>query len=191
MSWGAVEIANRALQRLGAKRISSLSEDSRSARSVNACFDILKIAELESHDWSFAIKRVILAEDSSAPEFTKTAKFLLPSDFIRKLDPDPEDNTLEIDWQIEGRHIVTLQTSALNLRYIANVTDYGLMSPLFKEAWSMRIAMEICEEITQSNTKLQLIMESYELAINRARKANAIQRRALKPPEDLWISVRK
>ena len=47
-----VEIANRALQKLGAKRIASLSEDSRNARAINAAYDTLREAELRAHTWS-------------------------------------------------------------------------------------------------------------------------------------------
>ena len=85
-----VEIANRALQMLGAERITSLTEDSVNARAVNAAFEPVKLAELRKHTWSFAVTRAQLAASATAPLFTKTTSYPLPSDFIRLLAPDPE-----------------------------------------------------------------------------------------------------
>jgi hypothetical protein len=57
-----VDIANRALQHCGAKRIATpdFSEISRNCSEVSFCYDKLRKAELQSRYWSFAIKRTIL-----------------------------------------------------------------------------------------------------------------------------------
>jgi len=185
-----VEIANRALQLLGAKSIVSLLEDSRNARSINLAFEPVKLAELRKHPWSFAIKRAQLAADAVAPLFTKTSSFTLPSDCIRVLSPDPEVNFNDLDWQIEGRKIITNDTAPLDVRYIYNVTDSNEMDVLFREALSSKLAMELSEEITQSNAKKADAAKLYEEAISEAKKANAIERVAQRPPEDIWVTVR-
>ena len=185
-----VDIANRALQKLGARRIVSLDEDSVNARAVKACFESVKEAELEEHPWSFAIKRAQLAASSTSPLFTKANSFPLPSDFLRLLDPDPEDNFNTIDWQIEGRNIVTNEAAALEIRYIYNVTDPNEMTPLFREALSMRIAFELSEELTQSNTKEKNARAAYESALLKAKRTNAMQRRPQEPALDEWQTVR-
>lgn len=184
------EIANRALQKLGAKRIVSLTEDSRNARAVNAAFETLKEAELREHPWNFSIQRVQLAAETTAPVFGKARYFQLPSDFLRLLAPDPEQNYNSHDWQIEGRLIATNDSAPLNVRYVKNVTDPNTMDVLFREALASRIAYELCEEITQSNTKKEAAMKDYDSAIAKAKKTNAIERVAAQPPEDTWVTIR-
>lgn len=185
-----VEIANRALQALGAKRIASLSEDSRNARSVNSCFDSLRRAELRKHPWSFAVKRASLPASATAPLFVKQSSFPLPSDFIRLLPPDSEANYNDRDWQIEGRNIVTNDSAPLEIRYIYDVTDPNEMDALFREALALKIAEEVCEEITQSNTKKETAILGYRDIIAEARRANAFERVSQKPVEDEWLTVR-
>lgn len=184
------DIANRALQKLGAKRITILTEDSRNARAVNAAFETLKEAELREHPWNFAIKRVQLAAETTAPPFGRARYFQLPSDFLRILPPDPEYNMNDLDWQIEGRLIATNDSAPLDVRYIYNVTDPNTMDVLFRECFAARIAMELCEELTQSNTKKAAAEADYDNAIAKAKRTNAIERVAAKPPEDTWVTVR-
>lgn len=186
-----VEICNRALQKLGAKRITSLTEDSVNARSVNACYAILRDAELRRHPWNFAIDRAQLAADVTAPLFGKENSFPLPANYLGPIPPYPEYNVNNRDWQIEGGKIYTNDAAPLNFRYVKQVTDPNLMDPLFREALSARIALEICEELMDSNAKVATVAEMYKEAINEAKKLNAFEKIASKPPEDEWVTVRQ
>lgn len=185
-----VEIANRALQLLGAKRIVSLTEDSRNARAINAAFEPVKLAELRKHPWCFATKRAQLAASSTTPLFTRSNSFPLPSDFVRLLPPDPEVNFNDLDWVIEGKNIITNDSAPLDVRYIYDVTDPNEMDALFREALSAKLAEELCEEITQSNTKKAVAKDAYKDVIADAKRANAIEKPADKPPEDEWVTCR-
>lgn len=185
-----VEIANRALQILGAKRIVSLTEDSRNARAINAAFEPVKRAELRKHPWCFAIRRVQLAASSTAPAFTKGNSFPLPSDFIRLLPPDPEDNMNDLDWNIEGRNIITNDSAPLDVRYIYDVTDVNEMDVLFRESLAAKLAEQLCEEITQSNTKVATAGVFYKDVLAEARRTNAIEKVSDEPPEDEWVTCR-
>lgn len=185
-----VEIANRALQQLGAKRIVSLTDDSTNARAVNAAYEPVKLAELRKHPWNFAIKRAQLAASSTDPLFTKSTSFPLPSDFIRLLSPDPEVNYNDIDWQVEGQYIVTNDDAPLNIRYIYDVTDPNQMDATFREAFAMKLAEALAEELTQSNAKKADAREAYKEAIADAKRMNAMESVAQDPPEDSWITSR-
>lgn len=186
-----VEICNRALQRLGAKRITSLTDDSRNARSCNASYFVLRDAELRAHPWSFSIKRAQLAADATAPLFEKARSFTLPSDSLRLYEDDPEVTANNKDWLIEGDKILTDDTAPLDIRYVRQVTDPNKMDVLFREALSARIAFELAEEITQSNAKKAAGLEAYKEAIANARRTNAIEKTSEKPPEDTWVTVRR
>ncbi len=185
-----VDIANRALQMLGAKRIIALTDDSKNARAANFCFDILREAELRKHPWMFAIRLVSLAEDTTAPIFGKAHIFTLPADFLALRSQYPEDNNNKLDWVLEGRKIATNDTAPLEVRYTASIEDPNIMDALFRETLSARMAKEMVEEITQSNTKKKDAVGFYDEAINDAKKANAFDRVASEQPVDEWITVR-
>jgi len=186
-----VQICNRALQKLGASRITSLTEDSPNARNCNVAYEDLRDRELRGHVWNFAVKRTTLAKDASSPAYTYSNSYTLPSDFLRLLAPDPELNYNTLDWVIEGKAIVTDASAPLKIRYIYRVTYPNQMDPLFREALASRIAYELCEPITQSNTKRQLAWEDYRNAIQEARRTNAIEKPvSAEPPRDSWITER-
>ena len=185
-----VEICNRALQKLGATRITSLTEDSRNGRACNACFYVLRDSELRNHPWNFAIKRVQLPANSAAPLFGYDNSFQLPSDFLRLLPPDPKWNRNDLDWHIEGRAIYTDDAAPLNVRYIYQVTDPNSFDPLFREVLAAKMAWEMCEEITQSNTKQSSAKSDYVDMIRLAKRTNAIENVPVDAPYDLWLSVR-
>ncbi|HMX98855.1 MAG TPA: hypothetical protein PK473_03025 [Nitrosomonas sp.] len=183
-------ICNRALQKLGAKRITSLTQDTANARACNVAYVPVRDSELRAHPWNFSIKRATLAADSAAPSWGRARSFQIPSDFIRLLPPYPEDNLNNLDWQIEGQKIMTDDTDPLYIRYVSRITDPNEMDALFQEALSTRLALELCEEITQSNTKKAALEEEYKRIIREARKLNAFENPSSQPPDDEWITVR-
>lgn len=202
------DIANRALQKLGAKRITSLSQDSVNARSANACYENLRDAELQAHEWSFSIERVQLAADAAAPAFGRANAFTLPSDYLRIARPDPNvvgtagwwaggveftgavNGSGGSDWIIEGTKILTDESAPLDVRYVKRVTDPNVMVALFREALASRMALEMCEELTQSNSKKEGLRADYIAAIREARRVNAILKNPAFPPQDEWLTVR-
>lgn len=193
-----VDVCNLALQKLGAKRIASLTEDSRNARSCNNLYAQVRDAELRAHPWSFAIGRAILAPDATGPAFDYLYQFTLPTDCLRPLPPNDND----LDWKVEGRKILTsvvrgsailpatVSTSSpvMALIYIRRITDPTLFDAIFVEAFAAMLGYEMCEEITQSNTKKNDLMENYKYWIGEARKANAFENLQGEPPVDTWIT---
>lgn len=185
-----LEIWNRALQLVGAKRVSSLEDTTASGRAVAACYDTLLDAELEKHCWNFATGRATLAAVTPAPEFGRSAEFVLPSDYICLLRPYPEQNGHHIDYVIEGKKIVTNLGAPLYIRYVKRVTDANSMPALFRESLSHSIAIGICEELTQSRSKKEGLEGSYKQVVALARRKNAFETVARMPPEDDWVTVR-
>lgn len=183
-------IANQALVLLGASRITDFTDGSVNADTVTVMYEPTKEALLTEYPWKFAIKRVAITIDGTAPAFGRAGRYALPADYLSPLAPYPEDNYEELDWIIEGGYIITDDSTPLNFRYIYEVTDATLFDPLFKKALAARLALEMCEQITQSNTKLQSISEIYKEAIALARQKNAFEQANHLPPVDSWISCR-
>lgn len=61
---------------------------------------------------------------------------------------------------------------------------------LFVEALACRLAVELAEEITQSNTKKADAAQQYRAALAEARRANAIERAYQIPATDDWLLAR-
>lgn len=194
-----IQVANRALTKLGAARIISLDDNNKQARSISNCFEDLRDAELRAHRWQFSIKRSSLAASAEAPAYGFQNQFPLPSDFLR-LDmiadqyPDAimDDyiGTETAEWAIEGNMILTSMSAPLKIRYVAQVTDPNDWDALFREALACRIAAEICEDLTQSNEKRQLAWKERQQAISDAIRIGAIERPPQMPPDDNLILSR-
>lgn len=185
-----VDICNRALQKLGARRIVALNENSVNGRACSQAYENVRDAELRAHPWNFSIRRAQLAASSTTPSFGKANAYPLPSDFLRLLPRDPLDNLNDRDWQIEGRELLTDESGAFDLRYVAQITDPNTMDPLFREALSASLAMELCEELSQSNTKKADLKNDYKDKIRTAMRVNAIENIPTEAPEDTFITVR-
>lgn len=185
-----VEICNRALQKVGAERITSLTEDSNNARACNVLFESVKLAELRLHPWNFAIKRAQLAASATPPVFGRPNSYPLPADFVRLLPPYPEMNFNDLDWQIEGKAIYTFDNAPLPIRYIYDVTDPNEMDVLFRESLAAKLAVELAEELTQSPSKKDALNDGYDKSIREAKRNNGIENVGLQPPDDTFITAR-
>tara|TARA_R110000803_G_scaffold54495_1_gene111195 strand:- start:378 stop:974 length:597 start_codon:yes stop_codon:yes gene_type:complete len=193
-----VDICNLALQRLGARSIASLSEDTTAGRECNRVYEHARDSELRSHPWSFARSRVSLAADSSSPVFGYASQYTLPSDYVRLLPArNVANNTVvlggidpNIDWQIEGRKILTDDGAPLQIVYLKKITDPNDFDDSFTELLISRIAMDIAEKVTQSNTKKSNAEARYTNAVKEAKKINAYERPPQEAPADEWVVAR-
>jgi hypothetical protein len=187
-----VQIANSALQRLGAKRIESLSENSPNARSMNAAYDPARKKLLRKYDWGFAIRRASIAADGDQTLWGEHNRYVLPNDYIRLIRDN--ETHYRVDWRIEsdenvGVYIVTDDASPLEVRYIADVDDPNFYDALFADAFSCQIALDTCQEITQSTSKKSSIQSDFDVAISDAKKFGAIEKDAQEAPQDDWLTA--
>lgn len=183
-------IANSALQFLGYKAISSITDNDRGARAVNRTYTDTKIAELRKHFWNFAIKRASLPASVTPPLFGKSFAYPLPNDFLMLAPRDNDFNPNDSDWQIEGLQIISNQAAPLEIRYISNDIPEAQFDACFAQSLAAALAVGICEELTQSNSKLQNVMRIYDSTIKDARRQNAFENRPAKPMPTTWITAR-
>ena len=181
-------IANRALQKLGAKRISALSQDHPNARSMNAAYVRVRDAELRRYDWSFAIKRASVAADATDPTWGDWNRYALPNDFISLLRDD--ESGLAVDWKVEGLFILSMDAAPLEFRYIARIEDPNYFDALFIESFAARLALECCKEIADSTSDKESLKDDYDKCIAEAKRRGAIEKGSQSFPEDDWITAR-
>lgn len=199
--------ANRALSKIGDRRIMALSDESKPARLVNSMFATVRQAELRARKWSFSIKRAMLAADAAVPAYGYGAQYEMPTDCLRVLSifrfdvgPDLSDyRSGGGGWYtIEGRKILYGRpipggppvTEPMPLRYVADTPDTALWDPTFGEAFACRLAAEIAEDLTQSSEKRRLAWNEYLMAVNVAKRANALELPPESIDDDTWVAAR-
>ena len=201
-------IANRALQLLGYEPISSIHDNNRGARAINRAYIPVLYSELRSNFWNFAIMRATLTASTTQPSFGKANYFPLPPDFLDLCMPDqittynfgavpnvPNNSPAYQDYQIENMGNNTLAIASnmpgpLYIRYISSSVTENVFDVCFAEAFAASLAMEICEELTQSNSKIATASKMYDDAIEKAKQRNAFEMKAVVPPVDRYITVR-
>jgi hypothetical protein len=184
-----VEICNRALDKLGSAPIASLQDNVKSARACARMFDSVRDAELRDHLWNFAIARISLPVLSEPPVYGFARQFQLPGDCLKVTEVYPVSGMAGA-WKVEGRRILTDLSPPLKITYVRRLADAGAFDALFVEALAARLAVELCETLTQSNTKRRMAQEDYAGAIRRARRADAIEGTPDALEETSWLKAR-
>lgn len=125
--------------------------------------------------------------------------FLLPANFLRLAPQNPKSSTIPLggpsgytynDWNIENGYLVSAETGAIILRFVADVQDVHLMDAMFCEGLAARIGFEVWPKIGQTTTKRSEIAQAYVKAITRAKTSNAIEAGYDDPPDDDFLAVR-
>jgi hypothetical protein len=189
-----VQIANRALSKLGERTIVSLTENSNPAAAVNECYVLVRQNEIRRHPWHFAKKRALLAASATAPAFDFSYAYPLPADCLRVLMPHPESDSVQydgrIDWKIEGRSILSDQAGPLKVTYLADVTDPEQFDAAFVDTFAARLAVEIAHRLTGSVEKRKMALEEYRMSLLEARRVNAFEQFSIDRPVGDWEIAR-
>lgn len=181
------EICNRALAKVGDRRVSNIETDtSERAQALNDMYDSIRLSMLRNYPWNFAIKRTQLAVDATAPSWGYAKRYQLPSDFLALLEVKNKP-----DYRIESGYILTDEGAPLYIKYVRNITDTGEYDPLFDEAFAAELAVELCERLTQSNTKKKLLLSERDSIIKRAFAADAIADPPQELEDDEWLLSRE
>ena len=179
MAASPVEICNLAISWLAGSRITSLDDDSDEARLCKANYDSSRRAVLEEREWTFAVKRIQLPQLAETPLFGYLYKFLVPSDLLYSIGVyDPAHATRKNPPQtrhaLENSNIVA-DIPAINLKYITDVTNTKLFSPLFDQTVASHIAMNICIPLTENSAHLERIARMYDYNLDRAGASDGLQ----------------
>jgi hypothetical protein len=196
-----VKIANLALTKIGAQRITSLLDNTESARTVYAVFDAVRDAELRRHNWRFSLKRAALPSLSETPAFGYAHAYQLPADCIKILsvgDYYPGYDFTEYrvahdaeEYAVEGRTILSNDAAPLNLRYVSSSEDSTQYDAAFVAALAARLAYEIVEALSQSRGKKEAVLQDYRLSITEAIRSNSIESPTQQIPDDSWLLSRQ
>lgn len=181
-----VDVCNKALDKLGAGSITSLTDGNKVANLCSRNWPLIRDQVLRDHPWNFAVARATLAPSATAPEWGFAYIHSFPTNLVKLL--EVKDLTSE-SYEVEGRSILA-DDDVLYIRYIYRVEDPTLYDNLFIDAVSTRLAFELCEGLTQSNTKKEALWAEYLDSLNRAKRSDAVENPTTGFEEDDWITAR-
>ena len=189
-----VTLSNRALVKLGAPVITSLSatvDPSDRAATMCTLYEPTLRAALQSARWNFTQIRASLQAWTCNPVHEFSCAYLLPGDLLQV-----EETTLdeEVPWRRESLYcsttsvytniIVTDSCSPLNIVYSAYVTNPALWTPLFTEALVTELAYQASFSLTASQSRLDGLEKERDRAWRAAKARDGQENRTLKR----WLS---
>ena len=192
-------VGNAALIKLGVATVVTFADESKAARLLTQRFAALRDLEMRMHPWTAFTTRAALTAEAVTPAFGYAYQYVLPADCLRLTRVGDYDAVLGlIDYDGGGRALYALEDgriltdlgAPLHIRYVKRVTDTTRWDPCFEEALACRIAMDLGEPLTQSDTKIARAAALYKEAIKEARRQNAIERPAESIPDGPWVMGR-
>jgi hypothetical protein len=181
-----VDIANYALNSLGANNISSFEENSKPARLINQRFDSVRDSVFRAHPWNCLLRRAELPKESESPAFGYANQFTLPTNpyCLRVLEFSngtlsyPQDNMFNNTggpvFVIEGRKLLSDEGIA-KIKYVSRVTDPQEYDANLIDTLAAAIAFEVSYAITGSNTVKQMMAAEYSDKLKQAAFVDATE----------------
>lgn len=173
-----VDICNLALSHLGdSATVSSIDPPEGSAQAEHCArfYPTARDVVLEAHDWTFATRRVALAQSGTPPSAWAYA-YALPASCIRVLavlDPAATSDQDTQDFVEEGGYLYTNQADAV-VKYTTRVTDTTKFSPSFTEALAWLLASYLTGPVLKGDkTSKEWALRMYNISLASARTFNA------------------
>lgn len=191
----SIEIANIALAKIGASRITSFDEASPEAEVLTTVYSAIRDDEIAKYNWNFAKTRRRLPAENATPVFGWQYQYLIPSDCLRVLEagrwPMPVMSNLIVGetrpFALEGGRIMTNDGGGLNVLYLRRVEDTSEYPAIFIEVFTCALAKEIAYSISYAaNVQLQA-NQLYENALAKARRVEAVDTMPIMIQDGSWM----
>jgi hypothetical protein len=164
-----VSICNMALGRLGAGSIETLADGTQLANYCNLFLGNVVEDILGGHDWRALRKRVELAPLVSTPLYDFDHVYQLPSDFVRIIDVDNDDE----EYSIETDELLT-DADEVAITYIYCPGDDLTAVPGYvKKAIASELAYQLSIELRSSESTSQRVLAEATRDLQKAKQADA------------------
>lgn len=173
-----VDICNYALNHLGQRSITSLTESSNEARKCSQVFELVRDSVLRAHDWSFASKTDALAMLSETIIgwdylYTKPVNCL----FVRRvfnLGNEKEEVPTEFEELKSPLGIKAIATDIdeAYAKYTVKITDPNDYDSNFVEAFSYKIASVLAKPLTGDMAIMTEMERLYNTSLPEAKRVN-------------------
>jgi hypothetical protein len=166
-----IDVVNTALDRLGQEPITSLDDETPESDLAKRLYPIIRDEVQRQFPWRRLKVRARLAADPVAPEFGFALRYRLPTGFLRLLTLESGGCRVRA-YELEGDFILTDASDPLDIRYIATNNDPNKWDSLLVSVVATRLAYDMCEALTNSNTKKQVLAAELDELMLQARHAN-------------------
>lgn len=178
------QLCNVALLRVGERQtIDSLEENTQAARACKSLYQSARDTCLEAFWWTFATKRLTLAESMESRDGWEFA-YAMPSDCLvpRYIwtgirNPTPQQRTpfaVELNATNSGYLVLAdsrtsfADSEAPLLVYTARVETVALFPPLFADAVAWKLACDLTLGLAVKPQLLPAMAQGYAIALNKA-----------------------
>lgn len=189
MALSKVELINRALTKVGAAPITSLTDSTNNARIANRVYDSALRSILEECKWNFATKRLTLSSSADSVDWYDTGEtyvYQKPADLIKIHGTNYEAAT----WRVEGEHIFS-DTAALGIRYVYFIDEPAKFPSAFAEALEDKLCSDMAYAIVNSRILGEQYYERYEkISLPKAMSSNSQVGTQQTPIDDAWTRAK-
>lgn len=170
MASSEVAVCNIALQMLGAKPITSLTEASDRASIANQFYSESRDEVLRAHPWNFAQVRAVLAREVAVPAWGFAFQYQLPADpyCLRVIETDPDDAV----YKIEGRKLIT-DESSISIRYTARIADTTQFDSTFTMALAHHLAEMMAWPLVKTGSLSEMMFKKWKDQQSQARSIDS------------------
>jgi len=162
-----VAIANFALAaELGVDQITSLSDDNKAARLVSLYYDDTAKEVMSMGAWSSATFRQTLAQDTTAPGWQFSYRYVLPTNprFLGLLKLN-ELKPGDIPHKIESGYLLTDEAS-VKILYKGFQADTETYSPELQRAIVLALASRLCYALTGNVQLKTTLLAEFQFAVD-------------------------
>ncbi len=163
-----VEIANRALLKVGATRINSMQDNKTEAVVINEYYELAYQWMLAQYPWSFAMKVEALSRIPEAPLEDYAFAYELPQNYIWVQRVYPNSN-----FKIMGTQLWTNEKQ-ISVKFIERA-DEAIIPAYFEQAFMVYLASLIAVPLTENVQKEMSLVAQATQHLKKAKSLNAQQ----------------
>lgn len=196
-----IEICNLALAHIAQGSINALDERSPQAKTCNLFYKNSRDAFLRQFPWNFSTKTILLAQVATdTPGWGYTYQYPPSALWVREV-----FNTNDVipdvpnEYEIAGtgtEKFICCDVYQAYAKCTIKIDDTSLFDPSFVEAFSLKLAMDLCMPLTNSSTKTQELMTKLQQSMSNAALAGAVEGAKKKTatqrerPNNSWVRAR-
>lgn len=173
MPFTSIDLCSRALIKIGAKSISSFSEESAEATVAEQLYTPTLEGLLSSYPWRFALSQRELARLVQAPNGDFAYAYALPNDFLRAISAGTAMRGKGLNYRIFNNQLHTDSESVL-LTYLYKPTESDF-PPFFSQLIISWLAAEFCLPLTESTSRAEHLRKLAETDFIRTKLIDAQQ----------------
>jgi len=177
--------------KLGVDLIADIEDNTKQARLCRQQYATLLGCVLEDAPWSFAMKRIVLNQNTDEPVFGDYRSFTLPDDLARIVSVQNDYRARSIYYKREGKNIITNDPSSTSdpvdpsnkvykiyLKFVSKAMPDTLYSERFKEAVATKIAADLAYPMVQSAQLKGQLLQQYQVYVQDTRTSDSQQQSA-------------